>query len=146
MINEHVKATGTLTIVKNGARHYHADNLVVGTGLAFIAAKILEQPADVMSHMAVGEGAANPNISETTLILEAGRVAFDSTAQVTTNVNNDSVQFVASFLAGVGTGALTEAGIFSAASGGTMLSRTAFPVVNKQALDSISITWKIVIT
>jgi hypothetical protein len=47
---------------------------------------------------------------------------------------------------GVGTGAISEAGIFNASSGGTMLCRTVFPVVNKQASDTIAITWTITIS
>ena len=44
------------------------------------------------------------------------------------------------------TGAVTEAGIFNAASGGTMLCRTVFSVVNKGADDSLSVTWTITLT
>ena len=47
---------------------------------------------------------------------------------------------------GPGTGAITEAGLFDAASGGDMLARTVFSVVNKGASDSITITWTITIS
>ena len=45
-----------------------------------------------------------------------------------------------------GTGAVTEAGIFNASSGGTMLCRTVFAVVNKGADDGMSITWQITVS
>jgi hypothetical protein len=54
--------------------------------------------------------------------------------------------YVASFPAGTGTGAVTEAGIFNASSGGTMLCRTVFSVVNKGADDAMSITWTITVS
>jgi hypothetical protein len=62
---------------------------------------------------------------------------------VTTTVANDAIQFQATFPAGTGTGALTEAAILNAASAGTMLNRVVFSVINKGALDSLTITWKI---
>jgi hypothetical protein len=54
--------------------------------------------------------------------------------------------YVASFPAGTGTGAVTEAGIFNASSAGTMLCRTVFGVVNKGVDDAMSITWAITVS
>ena len=42
--------------------------------------------------------------------------------------------------------AVTEAGVFNASSSGTMLCRTVFPVVNKGADDTMSVTWTITLT
>jgi hypothetical protein len=55
------------------------------------------------------------------------------------------VQYVATFSAGTGTGAITEAGIFNASSAGTLLCRTVFSVINKGALDTLVITWKVTV-
>jgi hypothetical protein len=38
---------------------------------------------------------------------------------------------------------VTEAGIFNALTGGDMLCRTVFPVVNKGADDTMSVTWTV---
>jgi hypothetical protein len=54
--------------------------------------------------------------------------------------------FVSSFEAGDGTGAVTEAGLFNAATGGDMLCRTVFSVVNKAADDTMAITWTITLS
>ena len=54
--------------------------------------------------------------------------------------------YVASFGAGDGTGAITEAGLFNAASGGDMLCRTTFSVVNKGSQDSMTITWEVTVS
>jgi hypothetical protein len=69
------------------------------------------------------------------------RVVLTSATQ-TSNV----VTYVASFTAGMSTGAITEAGIFNALSSGSMLCRTTFPVVNKETGDSIVITWVVTLS
>jgi hypothetical protein len=56
-------------------------------------------------------------------------------------VSGADVTYVATFAAGTGTAAITEAAILIASSGGTMLCRTVFAVVNKGASDSMTITW-----
>ena len=59
--------------------------------------------------------------------------------------NTSIITYAATFAAGTGTGALVEAGIFNSATpaSGTMLCKTSFDVVNKQANDTIAITWTI---
>ena len=120
-------------------------NLVVNSGLAYIASRIKDSTATTMSHMAVGSGNVAAAAADTGLGTQLGRVALDSTTLVTTTATNDAVQYVATFAAGTGTGAITEAGIFNASSAGTMLCRTVFAVINKGALDTLVITWKVTV-
>ncbi len=115
-------------------------NLVVAAGKSFITNRMSANTVNVMSHMAVGTGSTAAGSSDTTLGTESARVAL-SVAGGTPSSN--TITYTATFPAGTGTGALTEAGIFNAASTGTMLCRTVFPVVNKAAGDSIAITWVI---
>lgn len=150
MNNDKVVPVGTLHVLltdENGNTKYEAElkNLVVNSGLSYIASRIKDATATAMSHIAVGTSAATAVAAQTALGTEISRVAFASATQVTTNAANDSMQFVATFGANVGTGALTEAGIFNAASAGTMLSRTVFASINKAAGDTLTITWKIII-
>jgi len=119
--------------------------LVVNSGLAYIASRIKDSTATAMSHMGVGSGSVAAAAADTGLGTQLGRVALDSTTLVTTTATNDAVQYVATFAAGTGTGAITEAGIFNAASAGTMLCRTVFAVINKGALDTLVITWKVTV-
>lgn len=115
-------------------------NLVVQVGKNFIASRMLNTTQSVMSHMAVGTNTVAPVSTNTTLNTEIARVA------LTSSTNSDNVcTFVASFPSGVGTGALTEAGIFNATPAGVMLARTVFAVVTKNAGDAITITWNITI-
>ena len=144
---ESLIATGELNIKKinhAGETTLEIDvpNLVVSVGKAFIAASIVKTsntPA-AMSHMAIGSGTIPPVIANVGLDAQLGRSSITS-AIATAN----SVTYRATFAAGTGTGTITEAGIFNAAVGGTMLCRTVFPVVTKQAGDSIEITWTVTI-
>jgi hypothetical protein len=150
MVNDSIKAKGTLQLVltdENGnIKQQYERNLVVTAGLAYIASRMRDATAGVMTHMQVGTGTSVPDYPETALVTPlTPRKGLDSTTIVTTTRTNDSVQYVATFAAGESTGAITEAGIFNALTGGTMLCRTKFDVINKGALDTLVITWKVTI-
>jgi hypothetical protein len=148
-MNEELKAVGSLCIERfnNGKllETRELKNLVVTTGRSYITSRMRDASTTVMSHIAVGTGAVAPATGNTTLGTETGRSA-GTTSQQTTLTTDDTYQISATFAAGIATGALTEAGIFNAGSGGIMASRVTFPVVNKAADDAITITWKIQIT
>tara|TARA_B100000965_G_scaffold72723_1_gene57392 strand:- start:101 stop:544 length:444 start_codon:yes stop_codon:yes gene_type:complete len=140
------RALGKLTIeVKdkdgNLKQKQEVKNLVVDTGLDYIASRMKDATATAMSHMAIGTGSTAAAAGNTALGSEAARQALTSTT-----VTSNAVAYVASFAAGTGTGAITEAGILNAASGGTLLCRTVFSVVNKGASDSMTITWTVTIS
>jgi predicted ribonuclease toxin of YeeF-YezG toxin-antitoxin module len=141
---ENLSVTGALniTLVKEDGSVQTVDtkNLVVSTGLNFIVSRMKDATATVMSNMALGTGTTAAALADTTLTTEisGSRVALTSTT-----VTANQIVYVASFAAGVGTGAVTEAGIFNASTGGTMLCHTVFPVVNKQAGDSMTVTWTV---
>ena len=144
--NDETKATGKLTVeIKdkhgNVKETREVKNLVVDTGLAFIASRMKDATATAMSHMGIGTGNTAAAASDTALGTEAARVSLTSTT-----VTSNAVAYVASFAAGTGTGAITEAGILNASSGGTLLCRTVFSVVNKAASDSMTITWTVTIS
>lgn len=140
---ENIKATGRLDIQVFGPngelkQNETVDNLVVTAGLGYIASRMKDATATAMSHMALGSGTAAAAAGNTALGTELGRVALTSTT-----VTGSQIQYVATFGAGTATGAVTEAGIFNAGSGGTMMCRTVFSVVNKDAGDTMSITWTV---
>lgn len=151
MVSENIKATGNLELVLTDAlgnikERRNETNLVVTTGKGFIAARMGSSAAAIMSHMAIGTSATAESAAQTALITQAGIVALTSTSLITTTVSLDTVQYVATFGASTGTGAIVEAGLFNAASAGTMLSRTVFSVINKGASDVLTITWKVTIS
>lgn len=147
MIKESLQLRGDLNVVVYGAdgkvkEQRKLTNLIVNAGLNFICSRMKDTTDGAMSHMALGSGTTAAAAGDTDLQSILGvREALDSTT-----VSSNTIEYVASFEAGDGTGAVTEAGIFNAASGGTMLCRTVFPVVNKGAADTMSITWTITLS
>ena len=150
MINENLKLSGQLNIVLkdkagNVKDEREVKNLVVNKGLEYIASRMKDASKSVMSHMGLGSGTTAAAASQTDLVTLLGsREALDSTT--ISGSNNEKVVYVSAFEAGDATGAVTEAGIFNAASGGDMLCRTVFSVVNKAADDTISVTWTITLS
>jgi hypothetical protein len=143
-----IKATGRLHVVlkdESGSIKEEHDfkNLVVLAGRAFIASRMVGTASAVMSHMAVGTGTVAAASGDTALGAE---IASSRIALTSGNAASNVVTYVATFNAGVGTGAVTEAGVFNAASSGTMLCRVVFPVVNKAAGDTMSITWTVTLS
>lgn len=115
-------------------------NLVVTVGKEWIASRMVGTAANTMGYMAVGTDSTAPAAGNTTLGAEVARVAVTSQTAST-----NTVTYVATFGAGTGTGALTEAGLFNANSAGTMLSRTTYSVINKGSGDEMTITWVITV-
>ena len=140
------KVTGMVNVVVRDdagkiKQEFTVPNLVVDTGLAFIASRMKDTTDDAMSHMAVGTDNTAASAADTTLTSELARQALTSTT-----VTSNSIAYVATFAAGTATGALTEAGLFNDPTTGTMLCRTVFAVINKGAADSMTVTWTVTIS
>lgn len=145
---EKLKLTGKLNIVvrdENGTikDEREVDNLVVTAGLAFIASRMKDATKAAMTHMGVGISTQAAAAADTALITALGaRVTLTSTT--VTSVAPITAVYVGDFAAGAATqGAITEAGIFNALTGGDMLCRTVFSVINKGLQDTMKITWTI---
>ncbi len=144
MFNENLELSGQVAIVlrdKDGnvKEERTEKNLVVTTGLNYIASRMKDATATAMTHMALGSGTTAAAAGQTDLVTLLGaREALDSTT-----VTANAVAYVSSFEAGDATGAVTEAGIFNASTSGTMLCRVVFSVVNKAADDTMTVTWTI---
>ena len=141
MINDDLKLKGKLAISLNGEVVQEVDNLVVTAGKGYVASRMKDATATAMSHMAIGSGSTAAAASDTALGNELGRVSLTSTT-----VSAAVVTYVATFAAGTGTGAVTEAALLNASSSGTMLCRTVFSVVNKGSADSMTITWTVTVS
>jgi hypothetical protein len=147
-ITEQLKATGKVRIVQTNAsgetiKEFEVPNLVVTAGKNYIASKIVattNSPVS-MTHMAIGTGTGTPGASDTALGAETGRVSLAGSV-----VSTNTITYTATFPAGTGTGAITEAAVLNASSSGTMLCRTTFPVVNKAAGDTIAVTWVVTVS
>lgn len=145
---ETLKASGALRVVLTDANgnvkeDVQLKNLVVNTGLNYIVSRMKDTSATAMSHMELGTGTTAAAAADTAL---GAAISGSRQALTSTTVSSNTVTYVASFAAGVGTGAVTEAGIFNASTAGTMLCRTVFPVVNKQSGDSMTVTWTVTVS
>jgi len=142
-MKDSLKLTGAVSLVlrdKDGnvKQTKEAKNLIVDTGLNFICDRMKDDET-AMTHMALGSGTTAAAAGDTALGSQLGsRVSLTSST-----VTDNQIVYVCSFPAGSGTGAVTEAGIFNAASAGTMLCRVVFSTVNKSADDTLQITWTI---
>lgn len=148
MINDKIKTLGELEIIlrdKDGNIKVQktVPNLVVTEGKRVIASRLVGTASAIMSHMAVGTSSTGQVAADTTLGAE---IALSRTALTSGTSSNNEVTYIATFPAGTGTGAITEAGIFNASTAGSMICRTTFAVVNKDIGDALTINWKITIS
>lgn len=146
MFDDEIKVKGHLSIVLVDEMgvvkdERDLDNLVVTAGKGYIASRMKDATATAMSHMAIGTGTTAAAAGQTALVTEANRQALTST-----NVSGGQITYSSTFGNGQGTGALTEAAILNAATGGTMLCRTVFNVINKGANDTLAITWTVTVS
>jgi len=116
------------------------DNLIVTVGKNDITDQLLASPAQAKpTHMELGTGTTAPAAGDTALqtVIGSSRVALTSKTR-STNV----LTMVGDWAAGTATNAaITEAGVFNAASAGDMYSRATFTAINKGASDTLKITW-----
>lgn len=140
-----LKATGVVTYKlfdENGnlKEERRIPNVVVTVGKNFLAnwLTLATQSDYFMRYIALGTGTNAATAADTALQIElATRVAGTLTP------SGNIWQNVASFGPGVNTGAITEAGIFSQSSAGTLFARQVFGVITKNAGDSLQVTWQV---
>lgn len=120
-----------------------ADNLVVNAGLNWIREYCFDSVTPTtlarMSHIAIGTNATPETATDTTLGTEAARQAFTASTGYAAG-GTGVCTVLTTFAAGVGTGAITEAGIFNDATTGQMWNHVTFATVNKGAGDTLKVT------
>ena len=130
---------GKLKDVKVGS------NVICTNGKEFLANFLMSAAAAAstftMRYIGIGtdataEAAANTALG-TELARHTGTVSY---------VSNQIYQVKATFIAGTGTGAITEYGLFSSSSAGTMLARDTESTINKGAADTLTVTAQITIS
>ena len=146
--NDGVKLTGHINFKlfdANGNLKAERDikNVVVTVGKVFMASWLAAatQADYFMKFVGLGTGVTAASASDTTL-----ETPLPTRATATVSSTGSVWQSVSNFGAGVNTGAVTESGIFSASSGGTMLARQVFATINKGASDTLQVTWQITIS
>lgn len=161
-----IQLTGSLslvlidTITGKLRQEIHVPNVVVLNGKKYIARRLAGTETGLMTHMGLGTsnttevaGSIGGVAGDSTLgaeITNTGGVTLYARQAVAAAVTDNKVTYTSTFAAtnpsSAGGVALTEAGIFTALTGGTMLCRTVFPVVTKLTADALTITWNITIS
>ena len=139
-----IKGQIKLTLMdKNGRvkQVVEKENTITNLMDAHVADQMSDSGDAAIGYMAVGTGSGQ-GASSTGLATSAARVALDSTTQGTGADDNDVV-YAATFPAGTGTGALTEAGIMQGNNNTSLMAYDDFAAVNKGALDILLIAWTI---
>ena len=143
MIKEKIKLKGRVKIIakdKNGKvkDKREIDNLIVAVGKDYLASWLATDPQSgtFMKYIAIGTGTTAPTSSDTALQAETDRAAGTLSSSGNSWKNTATITLSAS-------AAITEAGLFSASTGGTMFSRVTFSAVNLSAGESITIEWTV---
>lgn len=119
-------------------------NIVTNLGLAWMSGALSGDTGspNTMKYIAVGTGTTAAAATDTALVAEVESRATGTLSRVTVTTTNDTCQVVGTITM-TGNRALTECGLFSAGTGGTMMARTVFSVINLTTDDTIQITWKV---
>ena len=144
-MKDFVKATGVVSIINaRTGEVLGVNNTVLTLGKEWIAQRCTGQVSTLVTHIAVGTSTTAVSVGQTALVAENARVALNAAGAVKP-ANKNVMRCEATFNAGVGTGALTEAGLFTAVSAGTCVARTVFAVKNKGVDDIFTVIWEITI-
>lgn len=133
----------------------YVPNTIVTSGKNHIANRLgVASPDTRMSFMGIGTGSTAVAPENTALGVELSgsgyaRVSMSNTSGANSvAVSGAVVTYSATFAANNPTNevVLREAGIFNALTAGVMLCRTVFPIVTKQAPDTLTINWTITVS
>lgn len=139
MTNESTQLKGrailTLTHPDGTSETRCRDNMIVNAGYDFLCNAIgASTRPSAMNYTAVGKGTSAVSATQTALVSELAR----KSATYTHTNGTKELTLTTTFGAGEATGAITEAGIINSASGGTLLDRVTFSVINKGTEDELT--------
>ena len=120
-------------------------NLIQTNGKEFLASFLQSATAAAATftcrYVAIGTGTGAESAADTTLGTESAR----HTGTVS-YVSGAIYQVIGTFATGVGTGDITEYGLFSSSSAGTMFCRDLETAISKGALDTLTATLQITLS
>jgi len=120
--------------------------VLTNNGKALIASQVNGTTSTPPKYIGIGTGATGAArtavAADTALTTEVETRANGTNTVTTTSVTNDTFQTVGTITCTSTPKAIDEAGLFTAASAGTMFLSATFAVVNLQVGDSLQITGK----
>lgn len=132
-----IKGRAILTLTRpDGTREVRRrDNLIVDAGYDFLCDAIgASTRPQAMNYTAVGTDGSDSVPTQTALGQELAR----KSAVYTHTAGTKELTLTATFAAGEATGAIREAGIINSTTGGTLLDRVTFAVINKGTEDELT--------
>lgn len=126
-----------------------ANNSIMLTGRDLVAKLFIHENIGTVSHVAVGTGTAAVNPADNTalaaeLFRKPLRTVDPVVDLVVVNGTNIKVTLSTELDFGEANGALTEAGLFNAPTGGVLYNRVVFPPINKTTDFKLALIWEIV--
>lgn len=129
----------------NYKTHIEGKNVVTNSGVAYLAAFLASAAgaADTftMKYVGIGTNTTTEAAANSTLGTEVSRHT-----GVISYISQGIFKVIATFAAGSGTGDITEFGVFSANSSGTMFNRVVQSAIAKGASDSLEVTCEITLS
>lgn len=119
-------------------------NLVVNTGKADMASRLVASPSKLFKYMRLGKNNTAPNSSQTTITTIV--TGSNRTCQTAAMSGTRTAKFIRTWqTTDFSSSGINEAGIFSQLTNGagTMLARVTFTAVNKTSHDTLKITWTV---
>jgi len=121
------------------------ENVVTTVGKEFMASFLNSAVAAASTftakYVAIGTNATAENVSDTALGTEVSR-----STGTASYISGQILQLRATFGAGSGTGAITEYGVFTSNSAGTLISRDTESAINKSASDTLTVVWQLTVS
>lgn len=119
-------------------------NLIVTVGKNYLTAWLAAatQSTEFMSYVGLGTSSTPAASGDTILGAELSGGGYSRQQGALTSSTNTWVNTV-TFAPGNGTGAITEAGLFSTVTSGTLFAHQVFSAYNKAAGDTLQITWSV---
>lgn len=148
-MDESLKITGHIEFILrdcNGIvkQRHSTKNIITNVGKAYLATWLTapSQSTPFMTYVGLGSGTSPASATDTALQTELTVAGYSRALASLSSVGTAWVS-TSLFPAGDGTANITEAGIFSAATGGTMFAHQVFSPIGKTATDELTITWSV---
>lgn len=149
MFNDSLNAKGYVELVvtkpDGEIKEKKVTNTVVNAGKLFMTSRLFSAASDAFTyHIGIGTDATAVAASQTALIAASGdRIPSAAPVLAMTTIADDSIQLESIFGVSATAVVVTEAGLFTALTGGTMIARTTFGAITKGPDDTLTITWKL---
>lgn len=149
MEQEFLKMKGHVKVQMFGSdgklkQEHENHNLIVTVGKNYLTTWLAAatQSTEFMSYVGLGTSSTPAASGDTALGTELSGGGY-SRVQGTLTSSTNTWTNTSTFAPGNGTGAITEAGLFSASTSGTMFAHQVFSTYNKAAGDTLQITWSV---